>query len=138
VVASQLVRSPRGCVPRDISSGGALVNGADLTIQKGQVLYVVLEEPAEPGPVPNSFPWPTPTSSNPRILKRVPLCKHLDVSTVALTITAFRAIGTGTATVTAPLSRAWHPWEANPHQVVPSTPREPFQSFRASVTVASN
>lgn len=123
-------------MPRDIPSDGTLVNGADLTIQSGKVLYVVLEEPAELGSVPTSFPWHTPKSSNPRVLKRVPLCKYLDVSTVALTVTAFRAIGAGTATVTAPLSRAWQRWQANPHHVVPSTPQEPFQSFRASVTVA--
>lgn len=138
VVASQLVRSPRGCVPRAIPSGGEIVNGANLAIRRGQVLYVVLDEPAEPGPVPNSFPWPTPISSNPRVLKRVPLCKYLDVSTAPLTVTAFRAIRAGTATVAAPLSRAWQTWQAEPHQVVPSTPQEPFQSFRASVTVAGN
>lgn len=106
-------------------------------MDKGQVVYVTLEEPAEIEPAPSSFPWPTPRSSNTKVLVQAPICKDPElITSEALTVTAFRAVGAGTATVTAPLSRAWQKWQANPHQVVPSTPHEPFQSFRANVTVA--
>jgi len=44
-------------------------------VKEGQVVYVALEEPAEIEPTPSSFPWPTPRSSNTKILKRVPICK---------------------------------------------------------------
>jgi len=132
------VHSPSGCVPHNYPTGSQLANGANRTVDKGQVLYIVLDEPEETGTPPTSFPWPTPTSSNFRVLTRVPLCKYLNVSAEALTVTAFRALRDGTATVTAPLSRAWQTWQANHKQVIPGTPQEPFQSFRASVTVARN
>jgi hypothetical protein len=136
-------RSRTRCLPRDnpspAPSGRELANGANLTVDEGQVVYVTLEEPEEIEPAPNSFPWPTPKSSNTKILAPAPICKYPErITSEALTVTAFRAIGTGTATVTAPLSRAWKKWQANPHQIPPSSPQEPFQSFRANVTVARN
>lgn len=134
-------RSRASCLPRDSPSvapaGSDLANGANLTVDKGQIVYVTLEEPAEIEPAPSSFPWPTPRSSNTRVLVGVPICKYPElITSEALTVTAFRAIGKGTATVTAPLSRAWQRWQANPHQLPPSSPQGPFQSFRANVTIA--
>ena len=137
------VRSRASCLPRDGDSvgpsGTELASGANLSVNEGQVVYVTLVEPVEIGSAPSSFPWPTPRSSNAKVLVHVPICKHPPlVTSLAVTITAFRAVSAGTATVRAPLSRAWQKWQANPHQGPPDTPQRPFQSFRANVTVRRN
>jgi hypothetical protein len=88
-------RSRASCLPRDSPSvapaGDDLANGANLTVDKGQIVYVTLEEPAEIEPAPSSFPWPTPRSSNTRVLVGVPICKYPElITSEALTVTAFR------------------------------------------------
>jgi hypothetical protein len=108
-------------------------------VNEGQVVYVTLAAGEEIEPAPSSFPWPTPKSSNTKVLVRVPICKYPPlITSEALTVTAFRAVGTGTTTVTAPLSRAWQKWQTGPHQVPPGTPQQPLQSFSAAVTVTRN
>jgi len=141
---ADVVARPRAsCLPRDkdslTPSGSDLANGVSLTVDRGQVVYVMLEEPAEIEPAPSSFPWPTPRSSNTAVLVRVPICKYPElVTTEAVTVTAFRAVGAGTATVTAPLSRAWQKWQASPHESPSGAPQQPFESFSANVAVTRN
>jgi len=134
------VPSRASCLPRDGHSVGPagrdIANGTSLTVNKGEVVYVELIEPEEIGTAPSSFPWPTPRSSNTKVLMQAPICKNPPlITSVAVTVTAFRAVGAGAATVTAPLSRAWQKWQTNPHQVPPDAPRQPIQSFSANVTV---
>lgn len=56
---------------------------------------------------PASFPWLTPASSSPHILKELPVCAPRSLSTLPLRLSAFRALRGGTVTITAPLAPAW-------------------------------
>jgi hypothetical protein len=117
--------SARGCAPRNIPAGRSLASGRTLVIRSGVVVYVALVEPEKYAsePYPQSFPWLEPSSSNSRVLTSIPLCGHINVSSLPLTVTAFRAGRPGSATLLAPLAPAWRSKHAG------------FAAFRASVTV---
>ena len=71
----------------------------------GAIVYVVLVEwAAYSGP---GFPWLTPTSSDPRVLAPVRLCKRTGASSLPLTVTGFRAVRPGEATLSARLTPGW-------------------------------
>jgi hypothetical protein len=147
LASSQRSNPPRAgsrasCLRRDGHSvapaGSYLANGAHVTVDAGQIVYVELIEPAEPGLTPSSFPWPTPKSSNPEVLLPVPICKYPElITSEPVTVTAFRAVGPGTATISAPLERAWKKWQSQHHRAVPFTPGKTFQAFSANATVAA-
>lgn len=84
----------------------ALANKGAITVSVGELVYVELVEPARYSSRP--FAWLMPASSNAHVLKRVPVCvTHRAPSTLPLRINAFRALRSGTARITAPLSPAW-------------------------------
>jgi hypothetical protein len=86
----------------DDSESRLASNGSRLTVPVGAVVFDVLVESAnENGP---GFPWVTPISSDLSVLAPVHLCKRTGVSSLALTVTGFRARHVGTATLTALLS----------------------------------
>ena len=108
------IPSTHACVaaPQPTPVNRLLTSGTRLTVPVGAVVYVVLVEWAQySGP---GFPWRTPASSHPGVLARVRLCKLTGASSLPLTVTGFRAVRPGTATVSAPLTRRWQALKRRP------------------------
>jgi hypothetical protein len=130
--------SPNGCVrsPTTLSPAIAPESGATLTVKVGAFVYVELVEaekylswPAGTKPPPRVFPWAAAHSSDPSVLRRVALCPSSGAYTLPVVVYAFRALTTGTATLTAPIAQAWK-------RVKPAR-RRGLHPYRATVTVAS-
>ncbi|HSZ69568.1 MAG TPA: hypothetical protein VK756_04335 [Solirubrobacteraceae bacterium] len=128
---------PNGCVrsPTTLSPGIAPKSGATLTVKLGAFVYVELVEaekylswPAGTKPPPPVFPWAAARSSDPSVLRRVPLCPSSAASTLPVVLYAFRALTPGTATLTAPIAQAWK--RVNPVR------RRGLHPYRATVIVA--
>jgi hypothetical protein len=98
--------------------------GIDPTVDRGEIVYVGIDESAgyESGVyltqskrasaradarLYNLFPWETPRSSTLTVLAPVRTCPLTGMSSLAETVTAFRAVGAGSARVVAPLVPAW-------------------------------
>jgi len=99
------------CVTAPGNAGGlAIPDGGRTTVRLGALVYVELVKPEKyaSGSLPVVFPWLAPTSSKPDILARVTLCPRLEVSALALKLTAFRALHAGTVTIVAVLAPAWN------------------------------
>ncbi len=129
---------PNGCVrsPATLSPGIAPESGATLTVKVGAFVYVELVEaekylswPTGTKPPPRVFPWAAARSSDPSVLRRVALCPSSGAYTLPVVVYAFRALTTGTATLTAPIAQAWK-------RVKPAR-RRGLHPYRATVTVAS-
>lgn len=106
--------SARSCVrvPQTIPESRLATNDSRLTVPVGAVVFDVLVESAnENGP---GFPWVTPISSDLTVLAPVRLCKRTGVSSLALTVTGFRARHAGAAILTAALSPRWRSIRARP------------------------
>jgi hypothetical protein len=129
---------PKSCVrsPTTLSSSIAPESGATLIVKAGAVVYVELVEAEKylswrtgTKPPPRVFPWAAARSSDPSVLRRVALCPSRRVSTLPIMVYAFRALHSGTATLTAPIATAWK-------RVKPAR-RRGLPPYRATVTVAS-
>lgn len=128
-----------GCVrsPTALPPSIAPESGATLTVKMGTVVYVELVEaekylswPTGTKPPPPAFPWAAARSSDPSVLERVTLCPSTGAaSTLPVAVYAFRALSTGTATLTAPIAPAWK--RAKPAR------RRGLQPYRARVIVTS-
>ena len=83
--------------------------GATVHAPVGAVLWVELVEAFQysGGGYPTSFPWLTPVSSDQGVLRPVRLCRNRNVYSLPVTITAFRAVGDGDATLLAKLAAPW-------------------------------
>jgi hypothetical protein len=107
-----------------------IASGTHAHVAPGAIVFVVLVEPAAYTGLgyPGVFPWLTSSSSNPRVLRPVPICseKNLPASTLPVREAAFRAERPGRAFLSAPLERAWR-----------EAPRNPFRAHRAVVLVAT-
>ncbi len=56
---------------------------------------------------PPGFPWQAPSASDRRVLARVPVCRAVRPSTLALTVHAFRAVKPGRSRIVAALAPGW-------------------------------
>lgn len=92
------------CVKVPMAVGrDALSNGETSSVRVGALVYVELVEPAKYAL--GSFAWLTAASSDPYVLRRVPLCvDHRAPSTLPVRISAFRALHAGAARLTASLA----------------------------------
>jgi len=103
-------------VPKTIPTDRLLTTGTTLRVPAGSTVYVVLvEEEGLNGP---GFPWQKPSSSNRNVLAPVHLCRSDDDSSLPTTVAAFRAVGHGEATVTAPLARRWRSQTNKPRPAI--------------------
>lgn len=109
-------------VPEPISSASLITNGTKLTVRVGAIVYVVLVQSASYTAGPG-FPWLTPRSSDLTVFAPLHLCKRTGASSLPLSVTGFRAVHPGTATLTAPLAPPWRSLKTRP------------SSSRSSVTV---
>ena len=92
-------------VPISMPKDRILLTHTTLRVPAGSTVYVVLiKNEGLNGP---GFPWQTPRSSNNNVLAPVQLCKTDRPSSLTLTVTGFRAVKPGKATLTAPLVRRW-------------------------------
>jgi hypothetical protein len=107
---------PKNCVrsPARLPPSVAPKSGATLIVQADDIVYVELVEAEKylswrPGtkPPPRVFPWSAARSSDPSVLAHVALCPSREVSTLPVVVYAFRALRSGTATLTAPITPAW-------------------------------
>jgi hypothetical protein len=130
--------TPNGCVrspTTTLSPSVAPESGTTLTVKQGTFVYVELVEAEKylswsPGtkPPPPVFPWAAARSSDPSVLRRVPLCPNSGVYTLPVVVYAFRALTPGTATLTAPIAQAWK-------HVKPAR-RRGLHPYRATLIVA--
>lgn len=99
-------RAKTSCINAPVAIGKyALPSRGTITVSVGELVYVELVEPAKYSS--GHFAWLMPASSNPHVLRRVPVCvSHHAPSTLRLRVTAFRALRAGTARIIAPLSPA--------------------------------
>lgn len=104
-------------VPQTIPDDRLLTSGTNLELPVGATVFVVLVEP-EMYSIGPGFPWMTPTSSNPAVLTPIRLCKSVRLSTLPLTVTGFRAVRPGTATITASLSARWRTRKTKPQPAI--------------------
>jgi hypothetical protein len=105
----------RGCirVPQTIPENRLVTSGTKLIVPVGAIVYDVLVEPDEYSSGPG-FPWVTPTSSDRSVLAQVRLCKSTAASSLALTVTGFRAEKRGAARLTAVLAPRWRSVKRKP------------------------
>jgi hypothetical protein len=80
-------------------------SGSRISVRVGTVLYAIEAVGMESAP---GFPWPAPTSSDPRVLRYVPLCRSGPprITMEPERVTAFRAVRPGMATLFAPVRPA--------------------------------
>jgi hypothetical protein len=100
-------------VPQSIPNRVLADQGAKLTIHTGTVIFAVVEDGELP-PGPGDFAWRQTETAEPRVLVRVHLCKITGVTSVPESITGFRAVGQGTATLSAPLAAGWRQMPHHP------------------------
>lgn len=113
-------------VPSPIPLARLVQSGTKMKVHVGAIVYAVLAEPeryATGLSHPTGFPWASPRSSQPKVLRTVRLCQPTTGSSLPTMVAAFRASRAGTAVVSAPLGVSW--------RAVKSGPRP----FRAVVTV---
>lgn len=115
LIASCGTSSSHTCVavPQTITDNRLITNGSNLTVPVGAIVYVVLVE-ADSFTSGPGFPWLTPKSSDRTVLAPVHLCKLTRASTLPRTVTGFRALHRGHATVTAPLTPRWRSFKTRP------------------------
>jgi hypothetical protein len=103
-------------VPQSFPNNRLLTSGTRLTVPVGAIVFVALVEAEEyDGP---GFPWLAPTSSDSTVLAPVHLCARTGASSLALTVTGFRAVRPGEATLSAPLAPAWRSLKLRPQPAV--------------------
>jgi hypothetical protein len=100
-------------VPQSIPDSRLLTNGTKLTVPVGAIVYVALVEAEEYSSGPG-FPWLTPVTSNRAVLVPVRLCKRTGASSLAVTVTGFRALRPGKAMLTAALAPRWRSLQTSP------------------------
>jgi len=112
-------------VPAAYTSRDLVVDGGTISVRRGAVVFVALVEPEryDTGGYPAGFPWAAPVSSDRGVLEPVRVCKPVRAYTLPLTVSAFRAMGTGSATLAAPLATGWR------------SARSGLDGYRAVVTV---
>lgn len=83
--------------------------GAAVHVPVGAVIWVELVEYEKYSSTayPRGFPWLTPTSADRNVLKPVPLCTRRAMYSLPVSLTAFRAVGRGNATLLAKLAPPW-------------------------------
>ena len=103
--------SAANCItPSRLSHAHFLADGVTISVRVGALIEVELVEPALPSGYPMSFPWVMPRVSNAHVLVAVTLCGHHSApSSLAVSITLFRAVHTGSVTIAARLARPWEP-----------------------------
>ena len=132
--AGRTVGTPatHACVNVPVGIGAlALPNGHTINVKVGRIIYIELVEPAKYSSPssPPGFPWQAPASSNPEVLEQQSLCatKSLPPGTLALRVSAFKALRRGTARIVAPLAPAW--------RVLKPSRRQGLRSYEAIVHV---
>ena len=112
-------------VPAAFTSQDLAGDGGRVSVRRGAVVFVALVEPEryDTGGYPPGFPWRAPVSSDRSVLEPVRLCKQVRAYTLALTVSAFRAVGAGSSTLAAPLAAGWR------------SARSGLAAYRAVVTV---
>lgn len=103
-------------VPTSIPNDRLLTSGTMLQVPVGATVYVVLikyESLDGPG-----FPWQRPSSSDRAVLAPLRLCRHNGVSSLPLTVTGFRAVKRGKATITASLATRWRSLTNRPRPAI--------------------
>jgi hypothetical protein len=112
-------------VPQTFPQNRLVPAGATVHAPVGAVLWVALVESANYSATryPRSFPWLKPISSDQGVLRPVRLCRLRGMYSLPETITAFRSVGSGQATLLAKLAP---PWRGRTHRL---------RSYRATVIV---
>jgi len=95
------VTAPTGSIPID----RLVTTDTRLTVPVNAIVYIGLVEPEEYTTHPG-FPWLTPRTSARTVLAPVRLCK-LTATSLPESLTAFKALRPGTATLTARLAPGW-------------------------------
>ncbi len=115
---------PTDCLAVPNSIPNLATWGSRLTVRRGAIVYAAIDEAAEyeggayltqskrpsarPDPrLYNLFPWQAPRSSSITVLKPIRTCPLTRASTLAETVTAFRAVGVGSSTLIASLVPEW-------------------------------
>lgn len=105
------VHPKQACIDAPVDIGRqALPSGRNKSLSVGGIIYVELIKPERysSAPYPPGFPWLTPASSPPSVLKQVPICAtRLRPSTLSLRVSAFEALRDGSARIVAPLASTW-------------------------------
>jgi hypothetical protein len=92
-------------VPTTIPNDRLLTNNTKLRVPVGATVYVVLvQSEGYSGP---GFPWQRPSSSDRAVLAPVRICRQTVTSTLPLSVSGFRAVNRGQATIAASLSAQW-------------------------------
>jgi hypothetical protein len=96
-------------VPTTIPAGAMVRSGTTSRVHAGALLFVTLVEPGKYSSphYPPGFPWQAPSASDRRVLARVPVCRSVRPSTLALTVHAFRAVKPGRSRIVAALAPGW-------------------------------
>lgn len=105
-VAAYGTSAQAACVklPTSLPNDRVLMTWTTLRVPVGATVYVeLIETEGLDGP---GFPWQKASSSDRSVLAPVQLCKP-GRSSLPLTVTAFRAVHRGKATITATLSPRW-------------------------------
>jgi hypothetical protein len=110
--------SAANCItPSRLSHARHLEDGVTTSVRVGSLTEVELVEPALPSGYPTSFPWVTPRSTNANVLVAVALCPHHSApSSLDVSITLFRAVRAGRATVSAEVAPAWQSFKSRPRR----------------------
>ena len=110
----------RACVkvPRSIPENRLLASGAKRVVPVAATVYAAIVEPEEYASpkYPQSFPWLTPKSSDPAVLTPERACPSRGASTLAESVTVFRATNPGRSSLIADLRRQWRSIPDAPHR----------------------
>ena len=93
-------------VPTSISNGRLVTTDTRLTVPVNAIVYMALVEPEKYATHPG-FPWLAPRTSARNVLAPVRFCKQTAFGGLPESLTAFKALHPGTATLTARLAKGW-------------------------------
>jgi hypothetical protein len=95
--------------PQQIPASRLLLSGARRSVPVGAIVYAVIVEAGKytDTSYPPSFPWLAVRSPDHHVLAPVRLCKATSMSSLSLSIAAFRAEHAGEVTLTGPLAPRW-------------------------------
>ena len=120
-----------GCVRERQPGGTEPGSGEHVHVGVGTIVYVEQVEDEEQMEIASRFPWLPARSSDPQILREVPLCSRAGSYSLPVARIAFRAVHPGTATILAPLAPAWLSRPPGLRQHPSQQPRP----YRTTVTV---
>jgi len=112
-------------VPQTFPKSQLLLSGSSQTIRPGAIVFAVMVEAGKytETSYPTTFPWLTARSSDHHVLTPVRVCRQTGMSSLAISVAAFRATHAGKVTVTGPLAPRWAGLKTGP------------RPYRATVTV---